>query len=53
MQCYVAAVPFYRWMLAGDVCYLVALFGCLALAGLMTPTAKPVTARIHAEQQRH
>jgi hypothetical protein len=31
-KCYVAAVPFFRWMLAGDVFYLVVLLGCLALA---------------------
>lgn len=34
MQCYWAAVPFYRWMLAGDVVYLALLFGCWALAGV-------------------
>jgi hypothetical protein len=27
------AVPFFRWMLAGDVFYLAILFGCSALAG--------------------
>jgi hypothetical protein len=32
-QCYLAAVPFYRWMLAGDVFYLAVLVGCLAIAG--------------------
>ncbi len=31
-QCYVAAVPFYRMMLAGDVFYLIVLGGCLAIA---------------------
>lgn len=31
-QCYVAAVPFYRTMLAGDVFYLIVLGGCLAIA---------------------
>jgi len=30
--CYVAAVPFYRAMLAGDVFYLIVLVGCLAIA---------------------
>ncbi len=33
VQCYVAAVPFFRWMLAGDVFYLALLLSCLALAG--------------------
>jgi Family of unknown function (DUF6580) len=31
--CYWAAVPFFRWMLAGDLLYLSILLGCLALAG--------------------
>jgi hypothetical protein len=34
VQCYWAAVPFYRWMLSGDVFYLALLFGCAALAGV-------------------
>jgi hypothetical protein len=33
-RCYWMAVPFFRWMLAGDVFYLTVLFGCSALAGL-------------------
>ena len=32
-QCYWAAVPFYRWMVAGDVFYLGALLGCWLIAG--------------------
>lgn len=32
--CYLRAVPFFRWMLAGDVFYVVVLFGCAALAGV-------------------
>jgi hypothetical protein len=32
MQCYVAAVPFYRWMLAGDIFYMTVLTGCLLAA---------------------
>ncbi len=32
VECYVAAVPFYRWMMAGDVFYLAVVFGCWALA---------------------
>jgi hypothetical protein len=34
VQCYWMAVPFFRWMLAGDIFYLAVLFGCAALAGL-------------------
>jgi hypothetical protein len=33
MNCFVAALPFYRTMLVGDVFYLGLLVGCLALAG--------------------
>jgi hypothetical protein len=38
-KCYWAAVPFYRWMLAGDVFYLAVLFGCLAVAGVTKPSS--------------
>jgi hypothetical protein len=31
-ECYWAAVPFYRWMLTGDIFYLSVLLGCWALA---------------------
>jgi Family of unknown function (DUF6580) len=31
-ECYVAAIPFYRWMVAGDLFYMAVLLGCLALA---------------------
>lgn len=34
MQCYWMAVPFYRWMLAGDVFYLTLFVACEALAGM-------------------
>ncbi len=34
VHCYAMAVPFFRWMLAGDVFYLAVLLGCSALAGL-------------------
>ena len=40
-QCYWAAVPFYRWMLAGDVFYLVLIFGCYALAGARSQQTAP------------
>jgi hypothetical protein len=33
-ECYWAAVPFYRWMLAGDVFYLSVLGGCWMLANV-------------------
>lgn len=31
-ECYWAAVPFFRWMLAGDLFYLAALLACAAIA---------------------
>jgi hypothetical protein len=34
MQCYWMAIPFFRWMLAGDVFYLSVLVSCAALAGM-------------------
>jgi hypothetical protein len=42
MQCYWAAVPFFRWMLAGDAFYLAILFGCLMLAGVGSREAQTV-----------
>jgi hypothetical protein len=33
-HCYAMAVPFFRWMIAGDLCYLSVLFACTALAGI-------------------
>lgn len=31
-ECYAAAVPFYRWMLAGDIFYIAVLGGCWLVA---------------------
>jgi hypothetical protein len=47
VQCYWAAVPFYRWMLSGDLFYLALLFACAALAGVRAaaPQAIPVEAK--------
>lgn len=36
LECYWAAVPFYRWMLAGDVFYLAAMLACCVIAGVPT-----------------
>ena len=38
VDCYWAAVPFYRSMVAGDVLYLAVVFGCWALAGARRPS---------------
>jgi hypothetical protein len=37
LNCYTAALPFYRAMLAGDLFYLTLLVGCVALAGPKVP----------------
>lgn len=37
LDCYTQALPFYRTMLAGDVCYLALMTACLAAAHLMHP----------------
>jgi hypothetical protein len=39
--CYLAAVPFFRSMLAGDLFYLAVLFGCAAVAGQRRMAAEP------------
>jgi hypothetical protein len=44
--CYVAAVPFYRTMLAGDVFYLAVLLGCLAIARATSKTPAVATAKV-------
>jgi hypothetical protein len=44
--CYWAAVPFFRWMVAGDVVYLAAIFGCWALAGMQLPSATRAKQRL-------
>jgi len=36
VHCYQMGLPFYRWMLAGDFCFLALLVGCLALAKVWT-----------------
>jgi hypothetical protein len=41
-ECYWAAVPFFRWMLAGDVFYLALLLACLGLAGDRAVNASPM-----------
>jgi hypothetical protein len=45
VECYWAAVPFYRWMLAGDVFYLVVLLACWSLAGAPMDKLQPVAER--------
>jgi hypothetical protein len=47
IECYWAAVPFFRWMLAGDVFYLVVLLACWRFAGAPVGKLQPV--HEHAE----
>lgn len=44
VDCYTVAVPFYRWMLAGDVFYIVALFGGWSIAMSYASKQAPVAA---------
>jgi hypothetical protein len=44
--CYVAAVPFYRTMLIGDLFYLAVLLGCLAIARATTKTPAVAPAKV-------
>ena len=47
VECYTAAIPFFRNMLAGDVAYTAALFGAAALAGyspLLAERTQPAAA---------
>src|SRR6185436_5690146 len=44
IECYVAAIPFFRWMVAGDIFYMAVLLGCLAVSRMPAFGAKPVEA---------
>jgi hypothetical protein len=46
--CYWSAVPFFRWMLSGDIFYLALLFGCAALAGVRIAAPQSAEARIRS-----
>jgi hypothetical protein len=46
--CYWSAVPFYRWMLSGDVFYFAVLFGCAALAGVRTTAPQPLPVKTNS-----
>jgi hypothetical protein len=39
VECYAAALPFYRWMLAGDIVYMAVLIGCWIAGGVGRTTA--------------
>jgi hypothetical protein len=47
IRCYGAAMPFFRWMLAGDLFYLAVIFGCWLLAGVgETPAMQQALERV-------
>lgn len=46
LHCYWMAVPFFRWMLAGDVFYLAVLTSCAALAGMPVVRLQPQPAPV-------
>ncbi|MEM8946095.1 MAG: DUF6580 family putative transport protein [Planctomycetota bacterium] len=47
-SCYWMALPFYRWMLAGDLFFLTLLVGCLAAARLLSEKTldRPSTSKL-------
>ena len=46
IACYVAAIPFFRYALAGDLVYVTFLFGSFALAQRWVPSLKQQEARL-------
>ena len=54
VSCYLHALPFYRWMLYGDLFYVAVIFGCYATAVHFEWLKKPVraTATIRADARR-
>ena len=40
-ECYVAAIPFFRYTLAGDLFFAIVLFGSYALALSLAPAREP------------
>lgn len=47
--CYWAAIPFYRWMLTGDIFYLALLLACLGLAGERSAKPAPAVERVRLQ----
>ncbi|MGC4003224.1 MAG: hypothetical protein QM811_08850 [Pirellulales bacterium] len=46
LECYSLAVPFYRWMLQGDLVYTAAIFGTYALCVRFAPQGTLVPVRV-------
>jgi hypothetical protein len=46
LDCYVRGLPFYRTMLAGDLCYVALMTACLAAAHMLEPRLASETARV-------
>jgi hypothetical protein len=51
-QCYVAGIPFYRWMLAGDICYVSLMAGCVAAAHLLERRRELAPLAVRGDRQR-
>ena len=51
-QCYAAAVPFYRWMLAGDLFYMAVFFACWSLAGVTSTASNRVPEPVRCEAKQ-
>jgi hypothetical protein len=45
-ECYIAAVPFYRWMLAGDIFYMTVIAGCWFAATIGSTNASTARERV-------
>lgn len=45
LECFVAALPFYRWMPVGDVAWAGVLFGAMRASAAWSPAADRLTAR--------
>jgi hypothetical protein len=52
MECYYAGIPFYRWMLAGDVCYVSLMAACVAAAQLIESRAFSKVAAVPVRNEK-
>ncbi len=49
VHCYVQAIPFFRYTLAGDLCFAVALFGGYAIAMSFATATKPASQTVKSQ----
>lgn len=50
VECYTVALPFYRWMLAGDVFYIAAIFGTYAVCAKLAPRQELAPVLVSSQQ---